>query len=302
MRHRPTGSAEPLPVRRITFSYPSELNAAWSRRLPELAAAANSVSLLMPYAEPYFVRSVRVVLQDLDEPLRSEAEAYARQEIGHHVQHRRFNDLLVAQVPALARLERLMERVYGGLGRRASTRYNLAFAAGSETIAYSLARWTEAHLDALFDDADPVPATLLLWHLAEEIEHKSAAFDIHRALDGSRWRYAHAAALSLALLAAFTVAATIIMLVRWRRLHAPVAWWRLTRWAVSFGFVVLPTLAVSLRRDHHPSQLADPVFLPAWLRLYDPATRSMPLYDRLGANAERSVGPGRMHEPGPTLG
>jgi predicted metal-dependent hydrolase len=268
-----------VPVRRIAFEYPDDLNPVWNRSRPELAAAANSVSLLMPYAEPYFVRSVRAVLPRLDGPLRAEADAYLRQELGHHVQHRRFNDLVVARHPALARLERLMRRTYGGLGRRRSERYNLAVAAGSETIAVSLARWIEGHLGELFDDADPVPATLFLGHLAEEVEHKEVAFDVWAAIDGSRWRYARAALLSLTLLALFSVAGTLVMLRDTGRLFSPLAWWRLARWAVSAGFVLFPTLLVSALPGHHPRQLADPVFLPAWLGQYDPATGTMPLYN-----------------------
>jgi uncharacterized protein len=268
-----------LPLRRLTFEYPPNLNPCWNPRLPEFAAAANSVSLLMPYAEPYFVRSVRAVLPRLDGPLRADAEAYLRQEGAHHRQHRRFNDLVVARRPALARLERLMGRVYGGLGRRRSDRYNLAFAAGSETLAFTLARWTERHLTELFDDADPVPATLFLWHLAEEVEHKSAAFDVYAAIDGSRWRYTHATLLSLLILTVFAVAGTLTMLWGSRRLWSPVTWFRLVRWAVSFGFVLFPTLLVSALPGHHPRQLVDPVFLPAWLRQYDHTTHTMPLYN-----------------------
>jgi predicted metal-dependent hydrolase len=273
------GVTTDLPWRRIAFEFPGDLDPCWNRRLPEFAAAANAVSLLMPHAEPYFVRSVRAVIPRLDGPARAQAEAYVRQEVAHHAQHRRFNDLVVARHPGLARLERAIGRAYGGLGRRRDERYNLAFAAGSETIAYSLARWTERHLGPLFDDADPVPATLFLWHLAEEVEHKSAAFDVYEAVDGSRWRYARAAALSLLLLTTFTIAGTLVLLYGTRRLWSPVAWFRLTWWAVSFGFVLLPTMLVSSLPGHHPRDLADPVFLPAWLGQYDHATHTMPLYD-----------------------
>jgi predicted metal-dependent hydrolase len=168
----------PLPARRIQFAYPADLDPAWSPRLPEFACAANSVSLLMPYAEPYFVKSVRSALPLLDDARRAEAEAYIRQEAQHHAQHRRFNDLVVAAYPRLARLEDWMRRTYGWLSRTRSQKFNLAFAAGSETIAFTIARWSDEHLDPFFAGADPVPATLFLWHLAEEVEHKSAAFDV----------------------------------------------------------------------------------------------------------------------------
>ncbi len=54
-----------LVVRRPAFPFAEDLRADWNPKLPEFAFAANSVSLLMPYAEPYFVKSVRAVLPKL---------------------------------------------------------------------------------------------------------------------------------------------------------------------------------------------------------------------------------------------
>lgn len=57
----------PLPARRIRFEYPPDFDPAWNPRLPDFACAANSVSLLMPSAEPYFVKSVRSAFPLLDD-------------------------------------------------------------------------------------------------------------------------------------------------------------------------------------------------------------------------------------------
>lgn len=271
-----------LPVRRVAFEYPDDLDPAWNHRFPEFAFAANSVSLLMPYAEPYFVKSVRAALPDLelDRPLQDQTRDYLKQELGHHVQHRHFNDILHTRYPALCRIERWMARTYGWFSRTRSLRYNLAFAAGSETIAYALARWSEQHLDTLFDGADPVATTLFLWHLAEEVEHKSAAYDVYEALDGSRLRYACAMATSFAILAWFTTLATLTMLVASGRWYRPVAYFRLLRWSVSLAFEVLPDMAVSAMPHHHPSDFTDPALLTSWLTCFDPATGTMPMWDR----------------------
>ena len=55
-----------LPERTLRFEYPDDMDPAWNPRRPEFASAANSVSLIMPYAEPYFVKSVRSALPQLD--------------------------------------------------------------------------------------------------------------------------------------------------------------------------------------------------------------------------------------------
>jgi hypothetical protein len=265
-----------LPVRRLTFDYPDDMQTAWSDRLPEFACAANSVSLIMPFAEPYFVTSVRRALPDLEPELRTRAEAYVRQELQHHRQHRRFNDVLGNRHHRVLLLERWMHRTYGWLSRRKSQRFNLAFAAGSETIAFTLARWTEDHLTELFTGADPVPATLFLWHLAEEVEHKSAAFEVYEAIDGSRLRYAGAMVLSLLILTWFTAIGTLMMLTTDRRGWNPLRYLRLLRWALSYVFTQFQTLLVSALPGHHPSDFSDPDWLSSWLKHFDPETGTMP--------------------------
>jgi len=267
-----------LPRRRVRFEYPDDLDPGWNRRFPEFAYAANSISLLMPYAEPYFVGSVRKALPDLDPDLEAQTLDYLFQEQQHHRQHRRFNELVETRHPSVARLERWIKRTYGWLGRTRSLRFNLAFAAGSETIAYSLARWTEKHLDSLFDGADPVAAALYLWHLAEEVEHKSAAYDVFEAVDGSRLRYLWAMTLSFALLVLFTNIGTLLQLAGSRRIFSPVAWFRLVRWSFSLAFTLLPDMAASTLRRHHPSQFSDPVWLSTWLRAYDLEDGTLPLW------------------------
>jgi predicted metal-dependent hydrolase len=262
----------------MKFEYPDELNPAWNPRFPEFACAANSISLLMPYAEPYFVHSVRSALPDLDDELRAQTKDYLGQETQHYLQHRRFNDIIGARYPRIPRVEGWIGKTYGWLDRTRSQRFNIAFAAASETIAFGIARWTEANLGKLFDGADSEASTLYLWHLAEEVEHKSAAFDVYEAVDGSRLRYAWAMWISLMILVWFTTMTTIIMVIGERRWYSPVAWFRLLVWAFSLAFSLLPLIASSTLPSHHPSSFADPVYLPTWLKQFDPETGTMPVW------------------------
>jgi predicted metal-dependent hydrolase len=259
-------SSPAVPVRRrIDFALDDGAVTDWNPAAPEFVAAANGVSLMMPFVEPYFVGAVRQAVPGLDPDLAAVAEAFAHQEMQHQGEHRVFNRLLVGEVPALARVEGWMRRTYRWLGRTRSLRFNLAFAAASETIAYCLARWTSDHLSEFLRGADPAATDLFLWHLAEEVEHKSVAFDVYRAVDGSRPRYAWAGACSLALLAWFNLVATLTQLRARRRLRNPLTWFRLVRLAVSFAFEVLPTMFVSSLPGHHPSQLSDPDWYQGWL-------------------------------------
>jgi hypothetical protein len=78
----------------------------------------------------------------------------------------------------------------------------------------------------------------------------------------------------------FTLAGSLTMLRSQRRLRYPLTWLRLTRWAISLSFTLLPLLAVSSLPRHHPSDLHDPPFLSQWLRGYDGRTGTVPMWDR----------------------
>lgn len=258
-----------LPARPVLFVYPDDADPCWTRRLPELACAANAVSLLMPHLEPYVVKAVRSTLPELDDDLRSAAGAYLRQEMQHHVQHRRFNDILVRRYPWLARIERLMRATFGWLWKRRSREFSLAFAAAFETVAFTSARWVDSRAESLFRDAEPVPAALFLWHLAEEAEHKRVAFDVYRATGGSQRKYVGAMAASVCILAFFVVLSTLTMLVAERRILRPIAHVRLLRWTLTFLFELLPALWFSAMRGHDPDDIPDPPVLTQWLRASD---------------------------------
>lgn len=258
-----------LSVRTPELDYEQVTDPAWTPQRPEFACAANSVSLLMPYMEPYFVRSVAAALPLLDADLADRARQYMGQEMAHQHQHRRFNRLLATRYRALGPVERAADRAYRWLGTSRSTNFNLAVAASSEAIAYSAARWAAERRGDLFAGAEPTAAALFIWHLAEEVEHKSVAFDVFQAADGSRRRYVAAMIVALFFVMAFVGAGTLVMLAEERRLWHPVAWVRLIGWAVSFAFELLPTLVVSALPGFHPDEWADPLWYDVWLRDFD---------------------------------
>lgn len=269
-----------LSPRDMRFEYPDDFRAEWQPLKPEFSAACNALSLGMPYGEPYVVSSVRRVRDRLgDEQLRDQVDSYLAQERSHYRQHRRFNELLTAQHPGLRWVERGLARSYRWLARHGSTEFNVAFAAGFEAVAFASARWIDSHRRELFDGADRVPSTLFLWHLAEEVEHKTVAFDVWQAVDGRRWRYARAMATSFLMLVWFMFCGTVVQLAASRRIFNPVAWFRLLKWALGYAFEVVPTMAVTALPGHHPAELADPAWLTTWLAEYDPETGTIPYRD-----------------------
>ncbi len=251
----------------------------WTPKVPELAIAANAVSMLMPHAEPYVVSATRSAIASGAVPAGDAADAaraYAAQEAGHHGQHQRFNHLLVARYPGLRRVDRTLAATFRFLRGR-STRFGLAFAAGFETIAFVAARWVDRN-QRLLRDGDPTATTLFLWHLAEEVEHKGVAHDTYQAAGGGRLRYAWAMTVAALVLAAGSFAGSLVMLHGEGRLWHPSSHLRLIGWSLSFIFVAVPVMVVSALPGHHPDQLVDPPGLEHWLDHLDVESASVPEY------------------------
>ena len=259
----PVGTA--LPLRRVTFALPDAESLVWSEK-PELAIAANSVSLLMPFVEPYVVRSIRAVVGDIADPeLRAQAGGFVRQEAQHQAQHRSLNQLLSARYTGIGRVESWMDTSYRFVERHTSNKFGVAFAAGFETVAFCAARWVDRYADDVLNNADPRGASLFLWHLAEEVEHKTVAPDVYRAIGGKRPMYAAAMLLSAVLLAWFSILGVLTMFWHERRLFRPIAHLRMFFWSLTFLFVLFPVMAVSILPGHDPRDLADPYRLQSWI-------------------------------------
>jgi len=224
---------------------------------------------MLPWVEPFIARVARSAADRLDGPLADTATAFAAQELSHQREHRRFNAAVRRHCPSVRHVERALRWVFARLARR-SLESNLAFVAAAECIAYSLARWTSDHLPLFQQGADPTVTRLYIWHLAEEVEHKSVGHDLWIALDGRRWRYVRNAVLAMTIVVASVIAGTLAQLGSARRLWNPLVWGRLAWWAVSAGMEVLSTLAMSCLAGHHPTKLVDPSWYAAWLETTTP--------------------------------
>jgi len=274
-------STTQLRVRRPGWDGIAGSDPMWNRSHAELVAGMNAVSLLMPSVEPLIAAAVRSRRDDVPAELAEVAERFARQELAHQGHHRAMNAVLRARYRGVARLERAIRATYGWIGRRpgAST---LTFAAASETLAHALARWTAAHPSVLTHGSDGRWAdgpwqALYTWHLAEEVEHKSVAFDVWRAAEPASTRFAGRARFlgwglaSASLVALFATLGALVQLHGERRLRNPLTWVRLAVLAVSVAFELIPALVVAATAGHHPSRVADPVWFSTVLEGYDAA-------------------------------
>jgi uncharacterized protein len=142
---------------------------------------ANGVNVLFPAGERFFVRSVNRFLGHPavagDAELVAQIKGFFGQEGRHARAHEDYNDMLRAHGYEIDRLLALHDRwLYGWLEARLPATLRLAATAAAEHYTAIMA--DNAFRKRLLDHADPVIRELLLWHAAEEIEHKAVAFDV----------------------------------------------------------------------------------------------------------------------------
>ncbi len=260
-----------LQVRRVTASLPSAKTTTWTPSKPEFSAVANGLSLLMPALEPFVMKAIRIGADDdrLTHELRDRARSFVLQEAAHQQQHRAFNREITEQVPSLRHIERAQRWLFRRLDGRAITHTALAYAAGAEAVAFFTARWLDRRRHTFLGDASGPAASMFVWHLAEEVEHKDVAYDVYQAHGGGRVRYLFGIISALIIFAASVVTASAVLLVHERQWWKPMIHLRMMLWSFSFVFEVLPLLGLCLSKDHHPNRWTDPEWLGEWLAAHD---------------------------------
>lgn len=255
-----------LRARDLVFDLTDAISTHWSSEHPEFSQYANALMAALPHLEPFFIQNLREAIGRVSDPhLREEAAAFAQQEAYHAQQHRRWNRILADRYPGFEALEQRIKARLNESKRKHSLPFRLAYTAGYEAITYQVACFIMAERHVWLKGADPRVVALLCWHAAEEIEHKSVAFDVFEAIDGAYWLrvlgLAHALVHTMADLR--RMARHLLRADRvFESFQGRRRVWRV-RWALAKG--VLPELRHYLRPSYHPSEHADPPLIAGWL-------------------------------------
>ena len=159
----------------------------WFDNHPFKTAWFNAMSITFPLGEKFFIDSVRHFADQVEDPkLQEEIRLFCGQEGFHRREHERYNQELCRRrgydlVWLEARLERNIKRAKKLL----SPLEQLASTAALEHITAIMAESALSPENPMINAADPVMQELWNWHAAEEMEHKSVAFDVFRAMDGT---------------------------------------------------------------------------------------------------------------------
>ena len=182
-----------ITIRRVKFEFPDDLDDVFPGDDVIGECAQVAFSLTMPHLEPYLIRVFRSVSGSITDPqLKSDVDAFIGQEAQHHRNHQRINEIVKARLdPAVAAqlqtIEDKLEADYRRFSAGKSMRFNLAYAEGFEAMTCAWAN------DTMNSAGEPGGAPtrfgvwqqLWAWHAAEEIEHRTVAFDLYDHLCGS---------------------------------------------------------------------------------------------------------------------
>lgn len=270
-------------VRRVGFQFPDDLAPLWNARQPEWSHMVNGMSLTMPYLEPFLIRSVAAVIDQIsDEQVRAAAQAFVAQEAQHFQTHRRYNELLKRNgYPQLADVESAMQKSYERIERKRSLKFRLAYTSGFEVMTPDVTRWLCDERRKLFAGSDTRVASFILWHFVEEAEHKNVAFDVYRSVYGGYVYRVIGGVYAPLHLIWYTRRGTVAMLKqdgRWWSPRARIrAWMRLA----SFLGVVVPGILRGFRPGHDPRDIEDPQWAKDWIAGWaaGPPSKEPPLLD-----------------------
>lgn len=206
-------SARTIRVRKMDFPFTgSDIPRWWLHENPVLTQVANGLNLLFPPGERFFIRSVKHYLDRIEDPeLRARVKGFFGQEGRHGHEHERYNRVLEQQGFDIQRFLSLYERVaFGMIEPRFPPILRLSATVALEHFTASMAEM--ALTTSFLDGAHPIMRQLLRWHAAEEIEHKSVAFDVLREVDpGYSVRMAGLAIATSQLLGWWMVATAMLM-------------------------------------------------------------------------------------------
>jgi predicted metal-dependent hydrolase len=151
-----------------------------------LTAVFNGMSITFPAGEKFFIDSVRHYAGDVTDPvLKGHIKGFCGQEGFHRREHQRYNEALCdARGYDLNKLEGKLTRRLVWAQKNLSPIQNLAITVAIEHFTAVLAELL-LRSESVMNQADPAMRDLWRWHAAEEMEHKSVAFDVYRAVGGS---------------------------------------------------------------------------------------------------------------------
>ncbi len=181
-----TPSSLKIRPRRMDFSLPDPLPRHWHSGDPFRTHFFNSMSVLFPDGERYFIDSVRLFRDQITDPdLTDQIRGFIGQEGHHSREHIEYNQRLRDLGYDIDKLEVRVKNRIRFVQKQFSPERQLA---GTVAMEHFTAIMADAILrePEWMEGAVPEMQKLWRWHALEETEHKAVAFDVYMQVCGDR--------------------------------------------------------------------------------------------------------------------
>lgn len=135
-------------------------------------------------------------------------------------------------------------------------------------MTMGVTEWLINQRGDLFKDADPVVTSLVLWHMVEETEHKSVAYDVYQAISGNYFLRIIGlvyGSLHVGILSRRGYKAMLMRDGTWWQLKSRLRLWTMI---ARFFIQVGPAMLRAFMPGYHPDKVKDPVWVARWSGAY----------------------------------
>ncbi|KOP22998.1 hypothetical protein AMR41_28355 [Hapalosiphon sp. MRB220] len=167
-----------ITVRQMNFDFSEQTERYWCGNSHFRTHFFNSITLLFPDGEQFMLRTIKGQIKQINNlQLKQEASAFIGQEAQHSIQHENFWEILQQQGYELKTYLRFLRFILWNICENwLSIELKLAMIAGVENCTNVVAELVLE--EELLAEAEPKLKELFEWHAAEEIEHKTVAYDV----------------------------------------------------------------------------------------------------------------------------
>lgn len=196
-----------IKVRRINFGHETEEQVHWFRNNQVMTHFMNSLHSVFPDGERLFIRSVKYFEKEVKNPeLKERVKAFIGQEMQHGIQHERFLQALdkmglegtkfeewysknayVSKEDKMSAERLLLTPLRYLFGDRVAERMSLSVTAALEHYTSTLGEVVLKNEEFYTAGMPETLKQLFLWHAAEEVEHKSVAYDVFHDVAGGNY-------------------------------------------------------------------------------------------------------------------
>ncbi|GAC1373031.1 MAG: metal-dependent hydrolase [Aquirhabdus sp.] len=170
--------AHPIHVRTQLNFHLEDVPRYWFENNPYATRFFDSISMLFPVGERFFISSIRPFRAQIQDPVLVEAVAdFCQQEGQHGIQHSLYNDILVKQGTPVLDIIKKFSKMLEHRQKTQQKDMQLAITAALEHMTALMAKafFSEPQTMA---NAHPNMRALFAWHAIEEMEHRAVAYDV----------------------------------------------------------------------------------------------------------------------------